>query len=70
MNKYKLVKFDFSDLPENYHKEYPFSKYDVFVMLGEVHGMDGHCVIINTKTGQAHVNYHTENFIELTEEEL
>jgi hypothetical protein len=68
--KFKLVKFDFKELPIEYHKSYPFSEYDRFVMLGEVEGMDGHCVVANTRTGQVHINYHTENFVELTEEEL
>jgi hypothetical protein len=70
MNKYKLVRFDFEDLPIGYHNLYPFSKDQVFVMLGEIEGMDGHCVVSNIKTGQIHVNYHTDNFIELTEDEL
>lgn len=70
MTKYKLVKFDFKSLPIEYHKDYPFSIYDTFVMLGEVEQMGGHCVVANTKTGQVYVNYHTDNFIELTEEEI
>ena len=70
MIKYKLVKFDFAELPERYHKDYPFSVYDTFVMFGEVEGMVGHCVVANTKTGQVHINYHTDNFVELTEDEL
>lgn len=70
MNKFKLVKFDFSDLPDKYWNEYPFSKYDRFVMLGEVDQMPGHCVVANIKTGQIHCCYHTENFVELTEDEV
>lgn len=70
MNKFKLVKFDFSEMPEKYWKEYPFSIYDRFIMLGEVEQMSGHCVVANTKTGQIHCCYHTENFVELTEDEV
>lgn len=66
----KLVKFNFDDLPEKYWKEYPFSIYDTFVMFGDIEKMDGHCVVCNTKTGQMYCGYHTDNFIELTEEEL
>ena len=70
MNKLKLVKFDFSELPEKYWKEYPLSVYDVFVMLGEIEQMPGHCVVCNIKTGQTYSCYHTDNFVELTDEEV
>ena len=69
MQKYKLVKFDFDNIPENYHKEYPFTKHGVYVMLGEIEGMDGHCIVVS-RDGHTYWGYHTENFIELTEEEL
>ena len=70
MNKLKLVRFDFSDLPEKYHNEYPFSKHQKFVMLGEIDQMDGHCVVADIKTGHVYSCYHTENFVELTEDEI
>jgi hypothetical protein len=70
MNKLKLVRFDFSDLPKKYHSEYPFSKHQTFVMLGEIDQMDGHCVVADIKTGQIYSCYHTENFVELSEDEV
>ena len=64
-----LVKFNFKDTPVIYHKQYPFSEVDRFVYLGDIKQMPGHCVIVNTKTGQMHCCYHTSNFIEVPEEE-
>lgn len=69
MNKYKLVRFDFDDIPEEYHSMYPFKKDDAYVLLGEIEQMPGHCVVSHMKTGQIYSGYHTDNFIELTEEE-
>ena len=60
------VRFDFGTIGA---ENYPFSIYDHFVFLGEVKQMPGHCVVAHTKTGQVHVGYHTDNFVELTEEE-
>ena len=68
--KLKLVKFDFDSLPIEFHSQYPFARHDVFVMLGEVDRMEGHCVVAHFKTGQIFVNYHTDNFVELPDEEL
>jgi hypothetical protein len=70
MNRLKLVKFNFDSLPIEYHKEYPFSKYDTFIMLGEIEQMLGHCVIAHSKTGQIYIGYHTSDFVELTEDEV
>ena len=67
MNIYPLVKFK---VPDKDYKDYPFSVHDTFVMLGEIKGMEGHCVVANFKTGQIYSGYHTDNFVELTEEEL
>lgn len=65
-----LVRFDFDNIPIEYHKQYPFTNKDVFVMLGEIRGMSGHCVVAHSKTGQIHTGFHIDNFIPLTKEEL
>jgi hypothetical protein len=70
MKTYPLVRFDFDKLPKKYWKDYPFSIYDHFVLLGEIEQMAGHCIVVNCKTGQLHVGYHTENFTKLTDEEV
>jgi hypothetical protein len=32
--------------------------------------MLGHCVVADHETGRIHSGYHTENFVELTEDEV
>ena len=62
-----LVKFDFDSLPKQHVNAYPFSTYDRFVYLGDIVQMPGHCIVVNTITGQVHCCYHTDNFV-LSEE--
>jgi len=63
LNKLPLVKFDFSTLPTDFHKKYPFRENDKFIILGEITQMPGHCVVVNHKTGEIHCGYHTDNFV-------
>jgi hypothetical protein len=70
MNKLKLVRFNFDDISVEHHCLYPFSKAQIFVILGEVEQMPGHCIIADIKTGQIYSCYHTEDFVELNEEEV
>jgi len=64
-----LVKFNFEDLPVEYHSQYPFCKEDIFLFLGEIKKMDGHCVVA-TKDGRVIWGYHTDNFIVLSDDEI
>jgi hypothetical protein len=68
--QYALVKFDFDSLPKEYHNSYPFTTNDIYIFLGEIPNMLGHCVVCDYKTGKIFGGYHTDNFIELTEEEI
>ena len=70
LNKLPLVQFDFSNLPFDFHKQYPFTEQDRFIMLGEITQMPGHCVVVNHKTGQIHSGFHTDNFIMVDEDEV
>lgn len=67
--KLSLVKFDFESLPKKYHDLYPFEKDKAYLFLGEIPNMPGHCAVAEEK-GQIRFGFHTENFIELTEEEV
>jgi hypothetical protein len=64
-----LMRFDFDSVPKEYHHQYPFSPKDTLLFLGEMPQMPGHCVVA-TKEGKVLWGYHTDNFIELTEDEL
>ena len=63
-----LIRFDFDGVPLEYHSQYPFTRDDVLLFLGEVRQMPGHCVIA-TKDGRVVWGYHTENFVVIAEGE-
>jgi hypothetical protein len=65
-----LVKFDYDDVPEKYHKMYPFEDGESYLFLGEIVNMPGHCAVVCSQTGRTYIGYHTEDFIELTEDEV
>ncbi len=68
--QYTLVKFDYKALLLKYHKFYPFKENEHFVFLGEIVQMPGHCIVISMSDGKIYTGYHTENFIECTEDEV
>ncbi len=81
-----LVKFDFDSFinPEekvasqhyinNYLKV--FKRFDlktregVYIYIGDIAQMPGHCIVLDYKTERIISGYHTDNFIELTEDEV
>jgi hypothetical protein len=64
-----LVRFNFDAIPNEYHAKYPFMDGRTYVFFGEIPNMPGHCVVADHRSGQLYSGYHTENFIELTDEE-
>lgn len=64
-----LVRFNFDSVPNDYHAKYPFVDGRTYIFFGEIPNMPGHCVVADHQKGQLHSGYHTENFIELTEDE-
>lgn len=64
-----LVRFNFDALPTTYHAKYPFVEGRTYIFFGEIPNMPGHCVVADHKTGQLFSGYHTENFVELKDEE-
>lgn len=71
MKQYTLVKFDYSDMTDEWKKEYlkVFEPDKIYIYLGEITQMPGHCIVIEMETGKVISGYHTENFIELKEDE-
>ena len=67
---YSLVKFDVTKLPLQVRRRYPFRKDRVYVFFGEIANMKGHCIVMDRKTGKMYSGYHTENFVELPEDEV
>jgi hypothetical protein len=67
--KLSLVKFNFDGCPVEYHKKCPFSSEVVYVYLGDIVNMPGHCVVVEHETGRIYSGFHTENFVEIPEDE-
>jgi uncharacterized protein with WD repeat len=67
--QYSLVKFDFSTLPDEYANQYPFKPNKRYIFFGEMPNMEGHCIVMDYE-GKHFIGYHTENFIEMNEDEL
>lgn len=72
-----LVRFDYETFIRNwdvecYERDYEhnFPINGKFIFMGEIKQMPGHCILCNIKTGKIIAGYHTDNFIELTEEEV
>lgn len=41
-----------------------------FIFLGDIPNQQGHCIVISVKTGMVFSCYHTEDFEELSEDEV
>jgi hypothetical protein len=68
--QFSLVRFDFGTPPVEHDTRYPFKRDGVYVFFGEIPQMPGHCVVADHETGRIYSGYHTENFVELTEDEV
>ena len=67
-----FVVFDLSSVSNAIYKshyEELFPKGKLFIYLGEVKQMKGHCLLCDLDTGRITGLYHSENFREATEEE-
>ena len=49
---------------------YPYARDIPLVFLGEIPNMPGHCVVVGVKSGRTYAGYHTENFVELSADEV
>ncbi len=65
-----LVRFNFNGIPRRFRAKYPFKPGANYVFLGEIANMAGHCVVADAKTGRLYTGYHTENFVEIPEDEV
>jgi hypothetical protein len=48
----------------------PFSGKKLFIYLGEIPNMPGHCVVADYLTGKLYSGYHIERFIEVPVEDV
>jgi hypothetical protein len=57
-------------MPAEYHSRYPFTRQGVYVFLGEIPNMPGHCVVAEHPRGKIYSGYHTEYFAEIPEDQV
>jgi hypothetical protein len=65
----RLVQWYRDFLAENGNSELPLAQENVFVFLGEIPNMKGHCVVAGQESGRVFSGYHIENFEEMDENE-
>jgi len=72
-----LVTPDFTGMPQEYIDGYPFKAGETYIYLGDISNMPGHCVVVGhmlrgreSEQGKILSGFHTDNFRELTEEEV
>ncbi len=68
--KYSLVRWDHEHLTPEMKAKYPFKEKGVYIFFGEIPNMPGHCVVSDHKTGKIYSGYHTDNFVELKDDEV
>lgn len=65
--QYSYVKFLFDDLPEEYRSGYPFKPMIRYIYVGEIPNSPGHCIVMDDN-GKHYVGYHTDHFVEISDE--
>lgn len=65
--QYSLVRF--IEPNTALHDQYPFKKDKILVFLGEIPNMPGHGIVAEYDSGKMFFGYHTDNFVEIPEEE-
>ena len=66
--KLSLVRFNFDALSKH-DADFPFQRDAVYVFLGAIANMPGHCVVADYKTVRSTARY-TRDFVELTDDEV
>jgi hypothetical protein len=67
--KLSLVKWDGSRLPPSLRRKYPFRLGAIYIFLGEIPNMPGHCVVADHSSGRIYSGHHTDHFVELASAE-
>lgn len=64
-----LVYFSAKCYPEQYWNQYPeLEEGKLYLYLGEIPNMPGHCVVVEPNTNKFHVGYHTVLFTEMKDD--
>ena len=63
-----MVRFSDKSLPPEFRGQYPMDLEHLFIYLGEIPNMEGHCVVIDNVDSQIYSGYHIELFTEIGED--
>jgi len=58
-----------NNLPKGYQWQYPWKIGEILLFMGEIKQMPGHCLVVN-RAGKIYWGYHTDGFIEPSEDEV
>jgi len=56
------------DDPDGFYKDGPLKNGHMYLFLGEIHNMAGHCIVSEYPRGIVHAGIHTDNFVTFDEE--
>jgi len=68
--QYSLVRWVCKGINPKIKGKYPFKENGIYIFFGEIPNMPGHCIVSDHKTGKIYSGYHTDNFVELTGDEV
>ena len=68
--QYAFCKFNNKKFAKKYDYPSEFQEGEALIFLGEIPNMPGHCVVIAHRSGKIYSCYHTDHFIEMTDEEV
>jgi hypothetical protein len=67
--QYSICKFSDKHLPGEYQGQYPMAQDALYIFLGEIPNMSGHCIAMNKDTKKIHVAWPCDLFTELTDDD-
>ena len=56
--------------PGRHEKEYPLETDKIYIFLSEIINMPGHCIVIEMNSNKIFSGFHTDCFVELTEDKI
>jgi len=67
--QYSICKFSDAHYPLEYQRQYPMTTDQLYIFMGEIPNMLGHCIVMNKDTKEIHVAWHCDLFKELSDDD-
>jgi hypothetical protein len=65
-----LVRWAYEHLTPRMKAKSPSKEKGTYIFFGEIPNMPDHCIVADSKAGKIYSCYHTDNFVELTDDEM